>query len=119
MSALLERLKLDRMEVSLVPLEGLRPTAAAAAAAPGRIPSIEESLARDWNLRPLKGETGGKSDRAIYIPLNGREALRFGLGPHGLLHNLLFVQAIGALAIITLSILFLSAYAVGWITSPL
>ena len=45
--------------------------------------------------------------------------MRFGLAPHGFLHNVLFVQAIGALAIITLSILFLSGYAVRWITSPL
>jgi signal transduction histidine kinase len=119
MSALLERLKSDRMEVSLVPIEGLRPNTATTARAPGRIPSVEESLARDWNLRPLTGEAGGKNDRAIFVPLNGREALRFGLAPHGFLHNVLFAQAIGALAIITLSILFLSAYAVGWITSPL
>jgi signal transduction histidine kinase len=119
LSALLRRLKSDRMEVSVVPLAGLRPNAAAAAAAPDRVPSIEETLARDWRLSPLSGEPGGKTDRAIFIPFNGREALRFVLAPHGFLHTVLFVQAIVALAIITLSILFLSAYAVGWITSPL
>ncbi len=118
-SALLERLKSDRMEVRLVPLEGLPANPPATAAAPGRILGIEKSLERDWNLRSLTGAPGGKNDRVIFIPLNGREALRFGLAPHGFLHNILFVQAIGALAIITLSILFLSAYAVGWITSPL
>lgn len=116
-SALLERLKSDRMEVRLVPLEGLGQNSAAAA--PGRIPNIEESLARDWNLRPLTGEPRGKNGRAIFIPLNAHEALRFGMGPHGFLHNILVVQGIGALAIITLGILFLSAYAVRWITSPL
>jgi signal transduction histidine kinase len=116
-SALLGRLS-DRLEVSLVPLEGLRANPAATAAAPGRIPGIVESLERDWNLRPMSAAPGGKNDKAIFIPLNG-EALRFGFAPRGFLHNILFVQAIGALAIITLSILFLSGYAVGWITSPL
>ncbi len=119
LNALLERLKADRMEVSLVPLEGLRPAAGAPAVASGRILNVEESLARDWTLTPLTGEPGGKDDRAIFLALNGRQALRFGVGPHGFLHNVLFVQAIGALAIITLSILFLSAYAVRWITFPL
>jgi signal transduction histidine kinase len=116
LSILLERLKTDRMEVSLVPLEGLR---AAPIGTPGRMPNVEETLARDWNLRALTDEPGGRNDRTLFIPLNGREALRFGLGPHGFLHNVLFVQATGALAIVTLSILFLSAYAVRWITSPL
>jgi signal transduction histidine kinase len=116
-SSLLDRLRSDRMEVSLVPLDGLRPNEAASERGP--LPGVEESLAKDWSLRPLPVEPGARHDRAIVIPINDREALRFRMAPHGFLHNLLFVQAIGALAIITLSILFLSAYAVRWITSPL
>ena len=45
--------------------------------------------------------------------------MRFEISPHGGLHNLLFVQTICALAIITSSIVFLSIYAVRWIISPL
>jgi signal transduction histidine kinase len=117
-SALLDRLKSDRMEVRLVPLNTLRLNEAAAPR-PGPLPAIEESLVKDWSLRPLPVELGARHDLVIVIPLNDREALRFGTAPHGFLHNLLFVQAIGALAIITLSILFVSVYAVRWITSPL
>lgn len=115
---LIGRLKSDRMEVSLVPLDGLRPsTAGTAALEPRSVSSVEESLARDWNLHTLTAEQG--SERAVFVPIDGRLALRFGMAPHGFLHNVLFVQSIGALAIVTLGILFLSAYAVRWITSPL
>jgi signal transduction histidine kinase len=113
-AALVERLRSDRMEVSLVPLDGLRPVEPSRRTSP-----IEENLARDWNLRALSGDANGRKEKALYIPIDDRQALRFGMAPHGFWHNVLFVQAIAALAIITLGILFLSAYAVRWITSPL
>ena len=44
LDALLERLKSDRMEVSLVPLEGLRPTAAAPAGTPAASRTSKRAL---------------------------------------------------------------------------
>ena len=55
----------------------------------------------------------------VFLKLGDDNALRFEISPHGGLRNLWFVQTICALAIITSSILFLSIYAVRWITSPL
>ncbi len=120
LTALLERLKSDRLEATLVPVEGLRPLdAGAEERSRGPVPSIVEALARDWSLHALVRAPGAPRDRALFVPVNDRAALRFDFAPPGLLHNLLFVQALVALVVITLSILFLSAYAVRWITSPL
>jgi signal transduction histidine kinase len=120
LSALLDRLRSDRIEVTPIPLKELRPAGLSQATAEQAfIPSVEQALVEIWKLRPLSPAASAAGGRAIFVALNDRQALRFEVAPHGALHNILFVEAIGALSIITLGILLLSAYAVRWITSPL
>jgi signal transduction histidine kinase len=70
-------------------------------------------------LEPLASASPTAKSGEIIVAINDRYALKFDISPHGALHNLLFVEAIGALSIITLSILLLSTYAVRWIIPPL
>ena len=120
LSDLLARLRLDRMEVSVIPVDGLRPKGRAEAAPePQPIAAVENDLREDWKLEPLASVSPTAKGEEIIVAINDRDALKFNIFPHGALHNLLFVEAIGALSIITLSILILSTYAVRWIISPL
>ena len=120
LSDLLARLRLDRMEVSIIPVNGLKPKERAEATpAPRPMAAVENDLREDWKLEPLASASQTAKGEEIILAINDREALKFDVSPHGALHNLLFVEAIGALSIITLSILLLSAYAVRWVISPL
>jgi signal transduction histidine kinase len=120
LSDLLARLRLDRMEVSIIPVDGLKPKERTEATPePRPIAAVENDLREDWKLEPLASALQTAKGEEIIVAINDRDALKFDVSPHGALHNLLFVQAIGALSIITLSILLLSAYAVRWIISPL
>jgi len=120
LSDLLARLRLDRMAVSLIPVDGLRLKERAEATPERRlISAVENDLREDWKLEPLASFSQSAKREEIIVAINDRDALKFDISPHGALHNLLFVEAIGALSIITLSILLLSAYAVRWIISPL
>ncbi len=54
LSDLLARLRLDRMEVSVIPVDGLRPKERAEAAPePQPIAAVENDLREDWKLEPL------------------------------------------------------------------
>jgi signal transduction histidine kinase len=120
LSDLLTHLRLDRMEVGPVPLGGLKPKdQIGEAPEPRAIAAVENDLREDWKLEPLESRSPSPRSEEIILAINGRDALRFDISPHGGLHNLLFVEAIAALSVITLSILLLSAYAVRWIVSPL
>jgi signal transduction histidine kinase len=120
LSDLLARLRLDRLEVSIIPVDGLKPKERVEATSePRPIAAVENDLREDWKLEPLVSALNTAKGEEIIVAINDRDALKFDFSPHGALHNLLFVQTIGALSIITLSILLLSAYAVRWIISPL
>jgi signal transduction histidine kinase len=120
LSDLLARLRSDRMEVGIIPVDGLKPKERAEATPePRPIAAVENDLREDWKLEPLASASQTVKGEEIIVAINDHDALKFDVSPHGALHNLLFVQAIGALSIITLSILLLSAYAVRWIISPL
>jgi signal transduction histidine kinase len=120
LTRLLEGLHSDRMAVRLVHLGPEGPSARAGLPSQlGLNGAIEKNLQADWNLTTVVNRPPDRDDDAIYVAINAKDALRFDATPHSPLHNLLFVEAIGALSIIALSILLLSSYAVRWITSPL
>ena len=120
LSDFLARVHPDRMEVSIIPVDGLKPTEPAAVRPGSRsFAAVENDLREDWKLEPLASASQTAKRDEVIVAINDHAALKFDFSPHGGLHNLLFVEAIGALSIITLSILLLSAYAVRWIISPL
>jgi signal transduction histidine kinase len=80
--------------------------------------AIETMLKETWGIVALPG-VGKPGDDAVYVKVGDETALRFDISPHGPPHFFVFVETICALAIITFIILFLSIYAVRWITSPL
>ena len=82
------------------------------------VQAVKTALDDEWGIAP-RATAPGQSD-AIAIGLGDDEALVFRISPPRVpLHNLLVVQTTFALAIIMVIILFLSLYAVRWITSPL
>lgn len=118
MSLILRRPHPGSVDVGLVSAEGLAPWIKPAPDS-RFIDAVAESLRDNWGFEPLRRVSQSDDENSIFLDVGGHKALQFEASPHGGLHNLLFVQTIGALAIITLSILFLSVYAVRWIVSPL
>src|SRR5262249_54108332 len=75
--------------------------------------AIAAALRDTWGIVPtLQGNS-------IAVRINDNVTLRFKLLSRNGFHNLVVVQTTCAVAIITLIILFLSIYALRWITSPL
>jgi signal transduction histidine kinase len=80
---------------------------------------VKATLADIWGIVPLaEGPPSGEGD-SIVVKISDVSALAFAAGTRSPLHNFVLVQTTFALAIIVLIILFLSLYAVRWITSPL
>ena len=107
----------SHIDAGLVTSDGLEPWSPSTPS-PKFVDAVAASLRENWALRPMRMSPPGGHD-FIFLDVGDQRALRFEAARHGGLHNLLLVQTIGALAIITLSILFLSVYAVRWIVSPL
>ena len=118
LSLALRRSRSNSIEATLVPAAGLAASGESAPASPF-IAAVEASLRDNWGLESLRRASQPGDGDSIFLKVGDHNALRFEISPHGGLHNLLFVQTICALAIITSSIVFLSIYAVRWIISPL
>jgi signal transduction histidine kinase len=118
LSLALKRSHSNSIEATLVPAAGLAVPGEPAPASPF-IAAVEASLRDNWGLESLRRASQPGDEDSIFLKLGDDNALRFEISPHSGLHNLLFVQTICALAIITSSIVFLSIYAVRWIISPL
>ena len=118
LSRALRRSRSNSIEATLVPAAGLAAPGESAPASPF-IAAVEASLRDNWGLESLRRASQPGDEDSIFLKVGDHNALRFEISPHGGLHNLLFVQTICALAIITSSIVFLSIYAVRWIISPL
>ena len=118
LSLAMRRSRSNSIEATLVPAAGLTASGESAPASPF-IAAVEASLRDNWGLELLRRASQPGDGDSIFLKVGDHNALRFEVSPHGGLHNLLFVQTICALAIITSSIVFLSIYAVRWIISPL
>jgi signal transduction histidine kinase len=80
---------------------------------------VKATLADIWGIVPLAEAPPSGDGDAIVVKISDDSALVFAAGTRSPLHNFVLVQTTFALAIIVLIILFLSLYAVRWITSPL
>jgi|ERR1700733_2537730 len=107
------------VEAKPVPMTGLHPLSSESQLAPTLISAVEATLRDDWGLTPLSRVSKPGDEDSIFLKIGDETALRFRISPYGGFHNIALAQTICALAIITFIILFLSTYAVRWITSPL
>jgi len=83
------------------------------------VSDIEQELQKGWRLQPLPHARSGADANAIYLKVGDDKALRFVVAPFGGLGSLVLAQTLCTLAVITFIILFVSTYAVRWITAPL
>jgi signal transduction histidine kinase len=83
------------------------------------IEQIEAELKTNWGIDPLPHGRAGGEDSTIYVRLDDGQTLRFVVSPFGGVGSLVLTQVLCTLAVITLVILFVSAYAVRSITAPL
>ena len=97
------------------------PSPAVAEPAPknSMVAAVEQDLQKGWRLQTLPHDYAGNDADAIYIPVENGQVLRFSVAPHGGLGSLLLTQTLVTLGIITFLILFVSAWAVRWVTAPL
>ncbi len=83
------------------------------------VAEIEQDLQKGWRLETVPHERGGKDSDTIYVKVSDSQALRFTVAPYGGLGSLVLAQTLSTLAVITFILLFVSTYAVRWITAPL
>jgi signal transduction histidine kinase len=80
---------------------------------------IEQDLEKGWRLQTLPHEREGAEENTIYVPVNHGQVLRFLVGGHGGLGSLVLTQTLSTLGVIAFLIVFVSAWAVRWVTAPL
>jgi len=80
---------------------------------------IEQDLQRGWRLETLPHDRTGPDADAIYVPVKDGQYLRFSVATHGGLGSLLLTQTLVTLGVIAFLIMFVSAWAVRWVTAPL
>ena len=83
------------------------------------IADIEQDLQHGWRLETLPHARGRADADALYVKIDDDHALRFAVTPYTGVGSLVLTQTLFTLGIITFLILFVSAYAVRWITAPL
>ena len=83
------------------------------------VAAIEQDLEKSWRMHPLAHGRLGADAAAVYVKLDGGQTLRFTLAPYGGLRSLVLTQILCTLAVISFLIVFVSAWAVRWVTAPL
>ncbi len=99
-----------------------KPPVAPAGGAPppnAMLADIEQDLQKGWRLQILPHERVGDDADSIYVKVDDTHALRFSVSPYGGVRSLVLTQSLFTLGVVTFLILFVSAYAVRWVTSPL
>jgi signal transduction histidine kinase len=86
---------------------------------PAFVDSIKYALEDTWKIHPLPNAPASDGIDSIAVKINDDAALVFEASWRPPLHNIVLIQTTCALAIITFIILFLSLYALRWITAPL
>lgn len=107
------------MDVKAVPIAHGAPAPPGASQRSAFIAAVDEVLEGTWGIVPLPFAPESTDRDSVLVKIDGERALLFEVSAHGGLRNLVLGQTTCALAIITFIILFLSVYAVRWITSPL
>jgi signal transduction histidine kinase len=83
------------------------------------VAAIEQDLEKSWRMHTLAHGRLGADAGAIYVKLDSGQALRFTLAPYGGLRSLVLTQILFTLGVISFLIVFVSAWAVRWVTAPL
>ncbi len=83
------------------------------------VAAIEQDLEKGWRLRTLPHDRAGDDATAIYVKLDSGKILRFSVAPYGGLRSLVLTQILFTLGVVAFLIVFVSAWAVRWVTSPL
>ncbi|MDE3176009.1 MAG: HAMP domain-containing protein [Pseudomonadota bacterium] len=83
------------------------------------ISDIEQDLQHGWRLDILPRMEGRADADSIYVKVDDAHALRFAITPYASVGSLVVTQTLFTIGIITFVILFVSAYAVRWVTAPL
>ncbi len=107
------------MDVEEMPLQGLDAKPNREPRNPAYLQSIKSMLEEAWGIVPLANMPSSDMNDQVAVKVNKDTVLIFDASPHAPLHSIVLIQSTCALAIITFIILFLSLYAVRWITSPL
>ncbi|MEA2771977.1 MAG: hypothetical protein QOD93_4939 [Acetobacteraceae bacterium] len=107
------------MHVEQIPTAQLVPTPESAPGDRHITGMITDVLGDTWGLVTVKNASPpGRAD-SIVVEINDDSSLVFQESPYGPVQTLILTQAALALGIIVIILLFLSTYAVRWITSPL
>lgn len=104
------------IDVERIPLTRLEP--AAVDEASPFVKSIKLILRDTWGIAALTDHMLPDRPNAIVVPLNAGEALVFQT-VHRFVRNVLVLPTTFAIAVVIVIVLFLSIYAIRWITSPL
>jgi signal transduction histidine kinase len=99
-----------------------KPPAAKDAAAPPKnsmVGDIEQDLQKGWRLQTIPHDFSGADADAIYVDVGDGRALRFVIAPYGGIGSLLLTQTLFTLGVIAFLVVFVSAWAVRWVTAPL
>lgn len=81
--------------------------------------SVTKILEKNWNITPLAQTSVTDEDNSLAIAIGPETALVFRTLPYARFQGFVLLQSAFALATIVFITLFLSAYAVRWIISPL
>jgi signal transduction histidine kinase len=95
------------------------PIGAEAPAEHSMVGDIEQDLQKGWRLETLPHAYAGDDADAIYVKVDHGGVLRFRVAAHGGLGSLLLTQTLFTLGVIAFLVVFVSAWAVRWVTSPL
>lgn len=97
------------------------PAVAGPEAAPkdSMVEDIQQDLQKGWRLQTLPHSSAGGDADAIYVSVEHGQVLRFNVAPYGGLGNLLLTQTLFTLGVIAFLVVFVSAWAVRWVTAPL
>ena len=111
---IVKRAERHNMEVRVISTAGAETLDGSSTHEPSPIAKTIVAVLREtWGLAPTL------RDNSIIVKISDDRALRFRLLPRNGLHNLMIIQTTCAVAIVTFIILFLSIYALRWITAPL
>jgi signal transduction histidine kinase len=119
LASVLDSYRSPSLNIEITPLDRLEPIQDAPGSDSEYIRMVKADLEENWGLASLASVPRDEPRDSLVIKLSDGTALAFEASPHAILHNLVLIQMIGAVAIVVCMVLFLSLYALRSITAPL
>ena len=119
LAKVLESYRSPSLNVEIMPLDRLEPIEDAHGSDSEYIRMVKADLEENWGLASLPSVPREEPSDSLVVKLSDGTALAFEASPHAILHNLVLIQMIGAVAMVVFIVLFLSLYALRSITAPL